>query len=121
MGNYFYSISKRTKTVNGVKIAFSNFYGKLPGLFAQNTAGWERFVTRAETSAIDMADAGIEYVMMCSPREIATYTSVPVAEWRGRALLDDGFWENNIVGYVHRRGNGRYELEWKIPAEVDYE
>ena len=120
MGNYFYSISRRTKTVNGVDIAFSNFYGKWPGFFAQNTAGWERFVTRAEMSAIDNSDAGIEYVMQCAPREIAKETSVPVAEWRGRALLDDGFWEKNIVGYVHRRGHGRYELEWKIPAEADY-
>ena len=120
MGNYFYSTSRRTKTVNGTKIAFSNFYGKAPGMFGPN-ASWNRFRTRAEMSAIDNSDAGIEYVMQCAPNEIASETSVPVAEWRGRALLDDGFWEKNIVGYVHRRGRGRYELEWKIPAEADYE
>jgi hypothetical protein len=119
VGNYFYSISRRSKTVNGVEIAFANFYGKPPGIFGPNAA-WNRFHARAELSAIYNADAGIEYVMMCAPGELASETCVPVAEWRGRAMLDDGFWENNTVGYVHRCGHGRYELEWKIPAEADY-
>ena len=109
MGTYYRGISKRTLTVENEEIAFSNFHGKAPSLFSENTGAWNRFNTRSFNTA-DAMIGRVHYVMMAdSAKDMNELKEVPVAKWNGAGLMHDGYWDNNIVGKLVRHGR-----KWKI-------
>ena len=106
MGIYYSSISKRTKTIDGIKVAFKNFYGKRPVMWYTDTPNrsWNSFCTRAHNTAKEMKDT-VEYVMSAKDVSvIAECGYVPIAKWNGRVMLDDRFWDDNTVGIVYKSG-----------------
>lgn len=109
MGVYYSSISKRTKEIDGVEIAFTNFYGKAPPYFRESPS-WDRFCTRADNTAREMRGK-VEYVTTAHPvGSMGKYDEFAVARWDGHYLLHDGFWDDNHVGVI-RKVNGRWTLE----------
>ena len=114
MGVYYRSISTRSKTIDGVKIAFTNFYGKAPSVFSDNTSHWDRFCTRASNSAAAVRGQ-VEYVTTAEPvGSMGKHDEFAVACWSGQSLLDDGFWDNNHVGVIRKvRGRWRLVLDQK--------
>lgn len=110
MGIYYRGISKRFKTVDGANILFTNFWGKAPGLFCQNTGRWNAFLTRSENTALDLRECNYTYVMNVKDNaELAEYGEADVAVYSGQATMTDSFWDNNIVGKVKKVG-GRWRL-----------
>jgi len=110
MGIYYRGISKRYKTVDGTNILFTNFWGKAPGLFCQNTGRWNAFLTRSENTALDLRESNYTYVMNVKDNaELAECGEASVAVYSGQATMTDGFWDNNIVGKVKKVG-GRWKL-----------
>lgn len=110
MGIYYSGISKRYKTVDGANILFSNFWGKAPGMFCENTGRWDAFLTRSENTALDLRECNYTYVMHAKDNaELAKYGEADVAVWSGQATMTDGFWDNNVVGKVKKVG-GRWKL-----------
>jgi hypothetical protein len=104
MGNYFSCISKRTKTVDGVKIALNNFYGKAPYYDSDQNRGWKRFCAQAETNSTAMKGV-VEYVSSArSVDSFMKYRWTTVACWNGEELLDDSFWDKNFCGIIYKSG-----------------
>ena len=106
MGIYYSAISKRTKTIDGIKVAFKNFYGKRPIMWYNDTPNreWNSFCTRAESTAKEMKDV-VKYVM--SAKDVSVITKcgyVPIAKWDGDIFLHDGFWDDKTVGIVYKSG-----------------
>jgi len=110
MGIYYRGISKRVKTVDGANVLFSNFWGKAPGFFAENTGRWDAFLTRSENTAADLRECGYIYVTNAKDNaQLARYGEADVAIWSGQATMTDAFWDNNVVGKVKKVG-GRWKL-----------
>ena len=116
MGIYYSSVSKQTRNIDGVDVAFSNFYGKAPSLFSNGPAvgRWEAFCTRASDAAADLRyhRPDVKYVVYAKSSELAQCSESVIAKWNGQNILDDSFWDNNSVGVVRRKGRGKYEIEW---------
>lgn len=110
MGVYYSSISKRTRMVEGVEIAYSNFYGKAPPYYVDNSKSWNSFCTRAFNTARAMKDK-VKYVMYGDAKTLSKYGEAELAEWNGTDLLHDGFWDAKRIGKVKRGPNGRYYIE----------
>lgn len=111
MGIYYSGVSRRYKTVDGANILFTNFWGKAPGFFCENTGRWEAFLTRSENTALDLREnTTYTYVMNVKDNaELAEYGEADVAVYTGQSTMTDGFWDNNIVGKVKKVG-GRWRL-----------
>lgn len=105
MGIYYSSISKRThKTSDGITFSFSNFYGKDPSMFSKSKS-WNSFATRALNTSAEMKERGIRFVVNAKNiTEMNEHGQVSIAKWDGQALLHDGFWDNNIIGHLEKRG-----------------
>ena len=124
MGSYYRMISRRTRTVAGITVAFSNFHGKAPGLFSDSNRAWNTFCTKARTNADLMKAAGIEHVVMAQTitdmAEMAE-EGVPVARWNGQTKMHDGFWDNNIIGHFRKERNRWVYHAITAPLEAEEE
>lgn len=111
MGVYYRAPSKRVMTANGANILYSNWYGKAPGIFAENTSKWDAFCTRADNTARHLREnTRYTYIMMAQDgAELREDGESAVAIYSGQAMLHDGFWDKNIVGKVKKVG-GRWQL-----------
>lgn len=106
MGIYYSAISKRTKMIDGIKVAFKNFYGKAPNRWYTDTPNreWNSFCTRAENTAKEMKGV-VKYVMSAKDASvIAECGYVPIAKWDGDIMLHDRFWDDETVGIVYKAG-----------------
>lgn len=122
MGIYYSSISKRKKNIDGIEVAFMNFYGKAPSIFAESTRHWDAFTTRAANTADKMKDT-VKYVMGAKDAaEIRKYGYCDLYDWFGEYLLHDNFKDKNWCGAVFYLGRGKYEIRFgKAAQKLIYE
>jgi len=113
MGIYYSAISRRTTIIQGVEIAYTNFWGKAPSMFSGPNRFWESFCTRAANTR-DLMLEEYPYITLVTdarPGQLARYSEHAVARWHGQCLLDDAFWDTNTVARILRTGHGRYILD----------
>jgi len=117
MGVYYSSISKRTKNIDGIEVAFTNFYGKAPSVFAENTRRWNTFLTRAENTADEMKGKVKYAIAAKDTAEIREYGYCDLYKWSGEYLLHDNFKDKNWCGAVFYIGYGKYEIVFGEAAQ----
>ncbi len=117
MGIYYRGISVRHLRAGEDDILYTNFWGKAPGIFTENTGRWDAFLTRSGKAADKLAGPGWcpSYVAMCNDgAELRKYGEACVAVYNGQATMDDQFWDNNTVGTVKK-----VEGRWKLVIDQD--
>lgn len=93
MGIYHRGMGKKTKIINDMEFAFTNFYGKPPSWFDPECNRYNMFMNRSEKNAT-IHKENIKFVVMGNKM----FDGVPVAKWNGAYIMDDYYWDNNIIG-----------------------
>jgi hypothetical protein len=58
-------------------------------------ASYDQFVNRSDNNAKSNRDVATHVIMSNK-----IYDGVPVAKWNGQSIMDDWFWDKNIIGHL---------------------